>query len=455
MAFDLGRNRLSFSVVSAIGLIICLVLILLLLGLVFKQSRLIEALGSGGRSRSKSVAALTGNDSADSVNVRSDVLFTTLSHELRTPLNGLLGIVQILNEKESDEDLVAIEGCARHMLAVISTLVNHSKIQAEWDDLPEYRQWVSLYELMEQIKRHIAFRAGLRGLNILLEHQDKTLRLRGDSDHLRNIVENAILGSLEAISLVEIPTERKTMTISWEASEGEVKVNIYNPLEVYVEDRHSQIRRGAGLTTGEHLSRIKMEYLYWSVASMLLERYNGALDANPSEDGAGVATLLSFEMEQMQASSSDKLPMGGLSLEGQNVASKSVQKLAVKLSILVAEDDPIARSLMATALKHMGQESHFATNGREVLELVSQSNSYDLILMDIDMPIMDGLSASIALRNGEAGEFGTRVPIVAITAFNTLSDESRFRKAGMNYFLPKPIKLKHLRQVLLEVIRTE
>lgn len=394
---------------------------------------------------------------ADSANahVSSEALFTTLSHELRTPLNGLLGIVQILNEEKEDEDLVAIEGCARHMLAVISTLLNHSKIQAEWDDLPEHREWVSPYELLEQVKRYVAFRAGLRGLNIKLVHQDKTLRLRGDADHLRNIVENAILGSLEAISLVQIPSERKTMTIEWRASEGEVKIIIHNPMEVYAQDRRQQIRTAGGLTTGENLSRIKMEYLYWSVSSMLLEHYQGALFARPSDEGEGVLTQLFFEMEQMQASPTEKRPIGGLNLGSQGVTSKSVQKLPVKLSILVAEDDPVARSLMASVLKHMGQESHFATNGREVLDLVSQSKSYDLILMDIDMPIMDGLSASIALRNGEAGEFGTKVPIVAVTAFNTLSDESRFRKAGMNYFLPKPVKLEHLRNVLFDVVRSE
>ena len=197
-----------------------------------------------------------------------------------------------------------------------------------------------------------------------------------------------------------------------------------------------------------------MEYLYWSVSSMLLERYNGALFARPDPKG-GVKTLLSFEMEQMQASPSEKLPVGGLSLEKRLPSSKSATGLPFRLSILVAEDDPLARSLMATVLEHMAQEAHFATNGREVLDLVSQSTSYDLILMDIDMPIMDGLSASIALRNGEAGEFGTKVPIVAVTAFNTLSDESRFKKAGMNYFLPKPVKIKHLREVLLEVVRSE
>jgi CheY-like chemotaxis protein len=441
--------------VLPLSFIISLLLIVLLLGLVLWQWRRIRSLSvhaSEVAKRSSSGTLVLAD--AVHVDVGSDALFATLSHELRTPLNGLLGIVQMLNEEREDEDLVAIEGCARHMLAVISTLVNHSKIQAEWEDLPEYREWVSPYELLEQIKRHISFRAGLRGLNLCLKHEDKTLRLRGDSDHLRNIIENAILGSLEAISLVEIPTVRRTMTVAWEASEGEMRIKIQNPLETYSDDRRQQIRTAGGLTTGERLSRVKMEYLYWSVASMLLEKYNGALYAKPCESG-GVESLLSFEMEQMKASATDRLPMGGLSLDAQSTVAKSVKQMPFKLSILVAEDDPIARSLMATVLKHMGQESHFATNGREVLDLVSQSKSFDLILMDIDMPIMDGLSASIALRNGEAGEFGTRVPIVAVTAFNTISDESRFKKAGMNYFLPKPVKLQHLREVLLEVVRSE
>ncbi len=76
-------------------------------------------------------------------------------------------------------------------------------------------------------------------------------------------------------------------------------------------------------------------------------------------------------MEHMIASPSDKLPIGGLSIDSNKATMKSVKNLPVKLSILFAEDDPVARSLVARVLKHMGQESHFATNGREVLDLVS------------------------------------------------------------------------------------
>lgn len=304
------------------------------------------------------------------------------------------------------------------------------------------------------MKRHLDFRADLRGLRIKLEHQDKTLRLRGDYDHLKTIIESALLGSLEAISMTDIPSSKQVLTISWDTQGSDFRLRIQNPLELYAEDRRRKILTADGLISGENHSRIKMEYLYWSVSMMLLDEYNGAMFAR-GLPGGGVDTRISFEMEQMQASPSSNLPVGGLSLESTGTTRKPMNKLPFKLSILVAEDDPLARSLLSDVLQLMGQEATFATNGREVLDYVSQSRAYDMILMDIDMPIMDGVSATIALRNGEVGEFGTKVPIVAVTAFSTLSDESKFKRAGMDYYLPKPVKLKNLRDVILDVVCEE
>ena len=391
---------------------------------------------------------------ASRIDPASNTLFATLSHELRTPLNGLLGVAQLMQEELPSENGMAIEGCARHMLAVIGTMVNLSKIQTEWNDLPEYREWVSLYDLMEQIKKDLIFRADLRGLKFELSHQDKSLRLRGDGDHLRAIIENTLLGSIESVSLVNIPTEKKVLQVSWRTDGADVKVDIVNPCEEASQERQQEIQKVFLMTTGANHKRIKMEYLYWAVSSALLERYNGVMHATPDEAG-GVHTLLSFEMEQMQASASSELPVGGLRLDKGGKPLKSMLALPVRLSLIVAEDDPIARSLLAAALGHMKQEVIFATNGQEVLDLVQKSKGCDLILMDIDMPIMDGVAAALALRAGEAGELGKHVPIVAVTAFGVLSDEGKFKRAGMNYFLPKPVNLNKLREVLLDVIRKE
>ncbi len=428
-----------------------LVLVCVIAGLIAiilrQRKQLAEPKAPAPQSVESAMQAETPVDSA------SNVLFATLSHELRTPLNGLLGISQMLNEEREDEDIQAIEGCARHMIAVLHTLVNLSKIQAEWDDLPEYREWVNLYELTEQLKKNLQFRAHLRGLDLEIAHQDKSLRIRGDWDHYRTIFENALLGSIEGVNLSKIPTDLQPMRLTWAAQGSDVLISITNPLEEFDPNMKQKVNDAFRMTTGETHARINMQYLYGAVTTALLEKHQGVL-LSSELDGGGVQTKLSFEAEQMQASASSNLPVGGLSLSQRSSSSKNSLKIPVQLSVLVAEDDPIARSLMESVLKHMGQEVTFALNGREVLEHLSQSN-FDVILMDIDMPLMDGVSAAIALRNGEAGELGTHIPIVAVTAFSTLSDQGKFKNAGMDYFLPKPVRLKELRSVLVDVIRKE
>ncbi len=384
----------------------------------------------------------------------SNALFATLSHELRTPLNGVLGISQMLNEEQESEDLKVLEGCARHMLAVLHTLVNLSKVQAEWGQLPEYREWVSLHDLTEQIKKSLNFRARTRGLTIEIEHQDKTLRLRGDSDQLKTIIETALLGSIERVDIADLPDEQKTLFLNWHTTDDDVKFVIDNPLERIAPNRGERISEVSELTTGNSHSRIKMEFLYWAVSTALLEHYKGAMLAVPLEP-AGVRTTLAFEMERMHASPSENLPVGGLRLDSADKAPKAMVELPQVFKILVAEDDPINRGLMTMLLKHMGQDAHFATNGQEVLDKLEVETDFDLILMDIDMPVLDGMSAARALRFGEAGDLGMTIPIVAVTAFNALSDQGKFKKAGMDYFLPKPVGLANLREVLLEIIRKQ
>ncbi|MEM7792223.1 MAG: histidine kinase dimerization/phospho-acceptor domain-containing protein, partial [Verrucomicrobiota bacterium] len=174
-----------------------------------------------------SVMVATGGDA------QLNALFATLAHELRTPLNGLLGVAQMLNEEFENEDTQTIEGCAKHMLAVITTLGNLSKIHAEWNDLPEYREWVNVFELTEQIKKDLNFRVGLRGLQLKIKHQDRSLCARVDRDHLKTIIENGILGSLECVALDCIPDQSEILTVSWSADQSDLKIEIENPLEVF------------------------------------------------------------------------------------------------------------------------------------------------------------------------------------------------------------------------------
>lgn len=132
---------------------------------------------------------------------------------------------------------------------------------------------------------------------------------------------------------------------------------------------------------------------------------------------------------------------------------KTLRELPEKMKILVAEDDRASRNLLIMLLQKMGQEATEVDNGEEVVLTLQKDPSYDLILMDVDMPIMDGMAATQSIREGLAGDTVKDIPIIAVTAFNVLSDRNRFKEIGMGYYLPKPVGLKELRAILLEIIK--
>lgn len=384
----------------------------------------------------------------------SDSLLATLSHELKTPLNGIMGITQILREENEDSDqLIELEGCAHHMHSVLHTLTNLARIQNENEFLPQYREWVSLRDTIEQIREDVTFRASGRQIWIKTEHENTRTRLRGDSDHISTIIKSALLGSIEAIPTTGLPSEKKTLSISWQSNDAsEIILTIKNPLEVLEEEREQSINDILNIASGQERSRIKIEYLHLAVAKALIGFYKGKLTAQAMPEG-GVCTTLRFTMEQMKASPSAAKPIGGLRVQSGNKGLRTLRELPEKLKVLVAEDDRASRNLLILLLKKMGQEATEVENGEEAILALQKDPSFDVLLSDVDMPIMDGVEAAQAIRKGLAGDEVKDIPIIAVTAFNVLSDRGRFKEAGMEYYIPKPVGLKELRATLLEITK--
>lgn len=390
------------------------------------------------------------SEEAPSSDSNSNALFSTLSHELRTPLNGVLGMAQLLNEEIENSRLETLESCAQHMHSVLHTIVNLSKIQTNWGNLPIHREWINLHDLLEQIKKRIAQRAMNRRLTIKIDHQDKKLRLRADYDHLIHIIETALLGILECTD-TDVEAEEAVLSIKWTVSEDNIKIEIENPREIMHRDRGQKIAEAGKLAAASEDKRIRMEFLYWSLSTSLLEHYDGAMLATKTGDEIGVKTTLGFKMETMKASPSDARPTGGLSLVTSKTSASSLPALSCKLKVLIVEDDLVNRKLVSLCLDKLEQPYEVAMNGEEAIEALTESPDIDLVLMDIDMPVLDGMNATRAIRMGEAGEKASKVPIAALTAFNTLSERSKFKKAGMDYYLSKPIFVKDLRSLILDV----
>lgn len=383
----------------------------------------------------------------------SDSLLATLSHELKTPLNGIMGIAQILREEDDASDLLLeMEGCAHHMHSVLHTLTNLARIQNENEFLPQFREWVSLRDTIEQIRENVTFRASGRKLKIQTEHENNRIRLRGDSDHIETIIKSLVLGSIEAVPLVGLPEEKKTLSIAWKINGPEIVLTLINPNEALEDQREACVNDILNLANRTERTRVKIEYLHMAVAQALLGFYQGSTHAERLPEG-GVRTTMRFTMEQMVASPSASKPIGGLRVQSGASGLKTMRELPEKMKVLIAEDDRASRNLLRMLLDKMGQDVTEAHNGEEAVLALQQNPDFDLILMDVDMPIMGGVEATEAIRGGLAGDEVKDIPIVAVTAFNVISDRSRFKEAGMQYYLPKPVILKDLRATMLEILK--
>ena len=261
------------------------------------------------------------------------------------------------------------------------------------------------------------------------------------------------MGSLECKD-PNADVESEELLITWKVFDDNVEILIENPLEVMPENRGLRIFEVTELTTGDVPQRIRMEYLYWSISISMLEHYDGAMMALKMNGTIGVKTTLGFKMENMEASASQQKPIGGLSIEAKHPSKSAMPVLPFCLSILIVEDDPISRELMSLLLERAGQNTSNAANGQDALDLLESGQTFDLILMDIDMPVLDGIMTTREIRLKEQSEGVPQTPIVAVTAFNTLSDQSKFKKAGMDYFLSKPVSFQDLRSILIEVTRS-
>ena len=122
------------------------------------------------------------------------------------------------------------------------------------------------------------------------------------------------------------------------------------------------------------------------------------------------------------------------------------------MKILVAEDNPLNRKLVEAMLLKMGHRVEFAVNGREAVEGAAQ-DKHDVILMDLHMPEMDGLEATMAIRRRETEQHLRRLPIIAVTADVLQGDRDKCIAAGMDGYVTKPLELSRLRQAILETTR--
>lgn len=383
---------------------------------------------------------------------KSDLL-ATMSHEIRTPLNAVLGLGQLLADTHMNHDqrryVDLLQTAGRSLLNLINSILDYSKLSAGRLELEQTD--FKLRDLFDECVSMIAISAKQKSLTMQMEiSADIPEWVRGDIGHLRQILFN-LLGN--AVKF----TDRGRILLRVNGAPGKTAQDFY--LHVQVED--SGI--GINAVDAEWLfqafnqadSSITRKYggtgLGLAISRQLVEMMNGQIGVQGTPGGGATfwftALLQKAPLQQAPPRKSDDAVMPSGRQPADQMPGADLSSFA-GLRILVAEDNVVNQVVIDGLLRRLGIAPVLCNNGREVLDLLESGAVFDLILMDCEMPVMDGYEASRRIRAREKNPGLPPVPIIALTAHALPEHRDKCLAAGMNDYLSKPLSANDLLAML-------
>jgi len=391
----------------------------------------------------------TEKERADEANKAKSAFLANMSHELRTPLNAIIGFADHLlqpnlSDREQDEALQIIAHSGRHLLDIISDVLDISKIEA--GRLEVERITCSPLELVEEVRSLIARQANTRGLFFHVEFDGPLPEtIRSDPTRLRQILLN-LLGN--AVKFTTEGGVRLIVSLAGEAGrEGRLLRFAVHDTGVGI-DEAQQGRLFAPFTQAD--ASMTRQYggtgLGLAISKRLANLLGGDVVAS-STLGQGSTFTLTVETGSLEGV---RLLEGLSEAVSDNVTDPEeprVEESLKGLRILVAEDNAVNQRVIMALLRKLGAEITIVENGKLAVERAQLGSAnglpFHVVLMDMQMPLMDGLTATRFLREG-----GCDVPIIAVTANALASDRDACLHAGCDDYVSKPIHRNTLLQVI-------
>jgi CheY-like chemotaxis protein len=359
-----------------------------------------------------------------------------MSHEIRTPLNGIMAMMQLLEmttlNAEQNQFVSMALNSAERLTRLLSDLLDISRIEAGKMTLHEDE--IKPADLCRSVLELFSIPARSKGIR--LEHSiDPALpiTLLGDESRLRqilfNLVGNAVKFTVKGevrLELTSLPSRSGHFQVLISTIDTGIGIQadhldeLFQPF-VQIENSYTRRFQGAGLGL--------------SIVRRLVELMGGHITMD-SVYGEGTAAHVMLPFKLKPDNDAGHFP----NLDEGEMPSRILQ-------VLLAEDESSNAFAIKNLLQKCGHNVTVVENGKEALEKLEQSD-FDLILMDIQMPVMNGIEATQAIRSSDKLGSKKNIPIIAMTAYAMSGDREKFLASGANGYLGKPFKLEDLRQVL-------
>ena len=368
----------------------------------------------------------TAKDLAEESNRLKSAFLANMSHEIRTPLNAIVGFSGILasteEEEEKQEYVSIIENNNTLLLQLISDILDLSKIEAGTLEL-NYSN-IELNELMRELERGFLLRVKTDAVKLEFVEPAGPCMAYTEKNRLSQLMINLVTNAIKF-------TEKGSIRFGYEMRENE--------LYFYVADTGCGIPKDKQQNIFGRFVKLNSfaqgTGLGLSICQTLIERMGGRIGVE-SEEGKG--STFWFTLPYKPAVKEDKKQM-----------PKDIQPVSIernKLTILVAEDNASNYKLFESILRYDYHLIH-AWDGMEAVEMFREHNP-QIVLMDINMPVMDGYEATREIR-----KYSAKIPIIAVTAFAYASDEQKVMESGFDGYMPKPINAKLLKAQLVDIMQ--